>query len=71
METMVSRVMAMHKCKATDPQMEAVWEAKAGVHERCGDATAAHTCHRKAMKCKSALAKSAGTSQKGQSRPAR
>ena len=70
METMVSSLMSMNKCKGTDPQMQAVWEAKASVHERCGDSTAARACHRKALKCKSALAKSTGNSHKAQGLPA-
>jgi Tfp pilus assembly protein PilF len=57
MDTLITWLKTTHKCKATDPQMESAWEAKADVHARCGDAEGAQFCHRQALKCKSNLAR--------------
>jgi hypothetical protein len=67
METLIAYLRSSHKWKATDPQMEAAWEAKAKVHDLCGDSDQAYFCHRQALRCKSNLAKGKGTTQKGRS----
>lgn len=62
METFVACLQSMYKCKATDPPMVTAWEAKAAVHELCGDSAGAQFCNRQALKCKSNLAKTKDTS---------